>query len=217
MKANGVALLGHSSNYLRNHIIAVAVTGVLSRFRGFFRSLTEQLETSDLVSYCRDFLRTIALTVRPETHEQRNLSARRNIADQAVTGDSTARQRGFIRTLAAAVSAGDYAGKASALFRAIQEQAAIFGEAGHLGDYIRGLYTEAGSIAETKHEGEYRRTVEGTAGSMAFSLRHLFIFLRLATLYPVRDYLISRFLRSREELVIKSPVVRELILESKVQ
>jgi hypothetical protein len=216
MNARGVTLLGHSSDYYREHSSAVGVTDGLSRFRGFFRSLAEQLTTDDLITYCRDFLRTIALTVRPETHGQRNLSAWRDVTDQAGAQDSTARQRGFIRTLVAAVSAGDYAGKVSALFRTIQEQAATFGEAGHWGDYLRGLYTEAGTMAETKHEGEYYRVVEDTAGSIGVSLRHLFIFLRLVTLSLIRDYLIPRFLRSREELVIKSPVVRELMLESKV-
>jgi hypothetical protein len=126
------------------------------------------------------------------------------------------RERGFIRTLVAAVGTGDYAGKIFTLLRTIQEQAATFGETGHVGDYLRGLYTEAGSMAETGHEGEYHRGIEDTAGSTAFSLRHLFIFLRLATLSLVRDYLLSRFLRSKDELVLKSPVIRELELESAI-
>jgi hypothetical protein len=214
MNAKGTTLLGHSSNYCRKQTNAVTVTDVISRFRGFFCSLTEQLRTSDFISCCRDFLRTIALTLRPETHEQKNLSARRGIVDQAETQDNTVRQRGFIRTLVAAVTAGDYVGKAVTLLHTIQEQAAAFGEAGHLGDYIRGLYTEAGSMAETGHEGEYHREVQDTAWSMGVSLRHLFIFLRLATLSLVRDYLLSRFLRSRDELVLKSPVTGELELES---
>jgi hypothetical protein len=217
MNAKGVTLLGHSSNYYREHLSALTISDTISRFRGFFRSLAEQLQTSDFISYCRDFLRTVAITVGPGTHEERSLSARRDVADRAGTGDSTARQRGFIRTLVAAVTTGDYAGKVFSLLRTIQEQTATFGEAGHLGEYIRGLYTEAGSMAETRHEGKYYRAVQDTAGSMGVSLRHLFIFLRLATLSLVRDYLIPRFLRSREELVIKSAVVRELTLESRVQ
>jgi hypothetical protein len=71
-------------------------------------------------------------------------------------------------------------------------------------------------MAETRHEGEYYRGVQDTAGSEAVSLRHLFIFLRLVTLALVRDYLLSRFLRSRDELVLKSPVTRELELESAI-
>jgi hypothetical protein len=216
MNAKGVTLLGHGSNYFREHLTALNITDTASRIRGFFRSITEQLQTGDFISYCRDFLRTIAVTVQPETHEQRTLSVWRGIVDEAGTGDSTARQRGFIRTLFTAVSTGDYAGKASALFRSIQEQAATFGEAGHLGDYLRGLYTEAGSMAETRHKGEYYRKVEDTAGNTAVSLRHLFIFIRLVTLSLVRDYLLPRFLRSRDEIVLKSPVTRELELDSRI-
>jgi hypothetical protein len=216
MNANGLTLLGHGSNYYREQLSVLHISDTVSRFRGFFRSLPEQLRTSDLITFCRDLLRAIAVTVGPRTHEGRNLSARRDVADQAGTGDSTARQRGFIRILVVAVTTGDYTGKVSAWFRIIQEQTATFGEAGHLGDYIRGLYTEAENMAETRHEGEYYRMVQDTAENTGVSLRHLIIFLRLVTLSLVRDYLISRFLRSREELVIKSPVTREIELESKI-
>jgi hypothetical protein len=216
MNTEGITLLGHSSNYFREHLTALNISDTVSRFRGFFRSVSEQLQTDDFISYCRDFLRTIAITVHPETREQKTFSARRDVANQVETEDSTARQRGFIRTLVVAITTQDYVGKIQTWFRIIQEQAVTFGEAGHLGDYIRGLYTEAGSMAETKHEGEYYRTVQDTAGSIGVSLRHLCIFLRLVTLSLVRDYLIPRFLRSREELVIKSAVARELILESRI-
>jgi hypothetical protein len=214
MDAKGITLLVHSSNYYREQISAVTVTSVLTWFRGFFRFIVEQLKTGDLISGCRDFLRVIAAVVWPGTEGKRRFSARRNIADQAGTGDSTARQRGFIRTLVAAAVAGDYAGKAAAWLRRLREEAAASGEAGRLGDYIRGLYAEAGSVAETTHEGEYHREVQDTAGSMAVSLRHLFIFLRLATISFVRDYITGRFLKSKEEVVIKSPVCREITLDS---
>jgi hypothetical protein len=214
VNARGTTLLGHSSNYYREHINGITVTDTASRFRGFFRSLTEQLQTGDFTSYCRDFLRTIAVTVQPKTCEQRALAARRDVTDHAGTGDSTGRQRGFIRTLVMAVSTGDYAGKVITLLRGIREEAAALGEAGHVGDYLRGLYTEAGSMAETKHEGDYYRSLQDTAHSEALPLRHLFIFIRLLTGAYIRDYIIGRFLKSKEELVIKSHVCREITLDS---
>jgi hypothetical protein len=216
MNANGITLLGHSSNYVRKQNSALTVTDTASRFRGFFRSLSEQINAMEMLDFCRGFLRAILLTVRPQTREHRKLSARRDVAGHAGTEDSTARQRGFIRTLVTAVTAGDYAGNIRAWFRTIREQTAVFGEAGRLGDYIRGLYTEAGSMAETIHKGEYVRTVEDTAGTTAVSLRHVFIFIRLVTAGLVRDYLIGRFLKSKEELVIKSPVTTEVELESRI-
>jgi hypothetical protein len=87
-------------------------------------------------------------------------------------------------------------------------------ETGHTAEYLRGLFVEAGSIAETRHEGEYYRKVQDTAGSTGASLRHLFIFLRLLTGAYIRDYIIGRFLRSKEELVLKSPVYWEIIIDS---
>jgi hypothetical protein len=214
MKANGVTLLGRASNYYRKHITAVSVSGTASRFRGFLRSVAEQVKTGDLILHCRDFLRIIALTLRPLTEGKRSLSVRRNIADHAETGDSTARQRGFIRTLLAGVTAADYAGKVFALLRTVREESAAFGEAGHWGDYLRGIYTEAGSMAETNHAGDYHRRVQDTAHNEGVSLRRLFICIRLITLSLVRDYIIGRFLKSKEELVIKSPVCWEITLES---
>jgi hypothetical protein len=215
MNANGVTLLGHGSNYFREHLTVLNISDTASRFRGFFRSVTEQLKTTELLTYCRDFLRTVAVTVKPETHEQRKFSARRDIADYAKAEDSTARERGFIRTLVAAVTTGDYAGKVITLLRGIREEVSALGKAGHLGDYLRGLYIEAGSMAETRHEGEYYRNLQDTAHNEAFPLRHLFIFIRLVTLSLVRDYLLSRFLRSRDAIVLTSPVTRDLELDSR--
>jgi hypothetical protein len=121
-----------------------------------------------------------------------------------------------VRTLAQGVTLTESRKLAGDYRRRILHTETIRDETGHWGDYLRGLYTEAGNMAETRHEGEYYRTVKDAAGNTAFSLRHLFIFLRLATLSLVRDYLLSRFLRSRDELVLKSPVTRELELDSRL-
>jgi hypothetical protein len=69
-------------------------------------------------------------------------------------------------------------------------------------------------MAETNHAGDYYRKVQDTAHNEGVSLRHLFVFIRLVTLSLVRDYITGRFLKSNEELVIKSPVCREIILDS---
>jgi hypothetical protein len=98
--------------------------------------------------------------------------------------------------------------------RVIQDTKSVGDETGHTADYLRGLFVEAGSIAETTRRGEYYRVQQDTAYSEAVPLRHLFIFIRLLTGAYIRDYIIGRFLKSKEELVIKSPVCREITLES---
>jgi hypothetical protein len=216
MNTKGSTLLGHASAYYRKHSADVNITDMTSRLRGFFRAVTEQLKTNDFLSYCRDFLRSITNTVRPSTEETRKLDVKRDINAEAGTQDSTARQRGFIRTLLMAVDVPDYAGKVFNWFRTIRHEAAVFDRAGHLGDYFRGLYTEAGGMVEIIHTGEYYRLQQDTVTTQALSIRHLIIFIRLVTVGFIRDYLIPRFLRSKEEIVLKSKVSREIELDSRL-
>jgi hypothetical protein len=202
----------YNANYYEDFKLSMYFT--YTSAQNYTHSVAEQVRTGGVITYCRDFLRIIALTLRPLTEGKRNLSARRDITTEANTQDSTLRQRGFTRTLLAGVTAASHAGKVFAPFRTIREEAAAFGEAGHLGDYLRGISTEAGSMAETRHEGNYHRKVEDTAHNEGVSLRHLFVFIRLITLSLVRDYITGRFLKSKEELVIKSHICREIILDS---
>jgi hypothetical protein len=120
----------------------------------------------------------------------------------------------YTRTLTAGVTLTDVRKPAGTYKRRVAGQGAVTDGNRHTGGYIRGLYTAAGSLAETEHRAEYHRKQRDAVSSHAVSLRHLFIFIRLLTGAYIRDYIIGRFLKSKEELIIKSPVCREIILES---
>jgi hypothetical protein len=138
----------------------------------------------------------------------------RGITDAAGIGSMMGGAALFFRTLFGLAGNGDSTGSFITRMRLIQDTETIGDETGHTANYLRGLFVEAGSIAETTRRGEYYRIQQDTAGSEAVPLRHLFIFLRLLTTAYIRDYIIGRFLKSKEELVIKSPVCREITLES---
>jgi hypothetical protein len=123
----------------------------------------------------------------------------------------------FFRILLGRADSGDSTGGLVTRIRILRDTETAIDETGHAAEYLRGLYVEAGSRAETWHEGDYYRTVEDTAHNEALPLRHLAIFIRLLTAAYIRDYIIGRFLKSKEEVVIKSPVCREVILESTVR
>jgi hypothetical protein len=185
-----------AENYTRTLTQGVTLTDTASRFRIFFCTLTENIKISDAVTWCRDLLRTIAGAVRPSTGEIRKLEVKRGINAQAGTQDNTARQQGFIRTLLTAAHSCDYAGKVFTWLRVIHQQADIHDQTGRLG--------------------EYYRLQQDHVSTQALSLRHLIIFIRLVTVGFIRDYLIPRFLRSKEEMVLKSKVSRELELDSRI-
>jgi hypothetical protein len=122
----------------------------------------------------------------------------------------------YTRTSAEQAAGADGTGRAEGLWRRLPGVAGAADAAGSWGDYVRGLLAEAGAVAETGRRGDYRRNQADTANSLAVSLRHLLVFVRLATVSFVRDYIIGRFLKSKEELIIKSPVCREIELDSRM-
>jgi hypothetical protein len=138
----------------------------------------------------------------------------RSIRDNAGIGSAMGGMAAFFRTLFGVAGSGDTTGSFITRMRLIQDTEAARDETGYIADYLRGLFAEAGNMAETTHKGEYYRKQQDTAYSEAVPLRHLFIFLRILTGAYIRDFLLRRFLKSNEELVVKSPVCREIILES---
>jgi hypothetical protein len=120
----------------------------------------------------------------------------------------------FFRVLFGHAGNGDSTGSFITRMRLIQDTEAASDEMGDTADYLRGLFEEAGNIAETTHRGEYYRKQQDTAYSETVSLRQLFVFIRLLTGAYIRDYIIGWFLKSKEEMVIKSPVCRDITIES---
>jgi hypothetical protein len=138
----------------------------------------------------------------------------RGIGDTAGNSSCMSKTAAFFRSLLDSANGEDGAGNSVGRIRVVQDTGNAEDAAGHVADYLRGLFVEAGNIVETTHRGTYYRTQQDTAVNEGVALRHLFIFLRLLTGAYIRDYIIGRFLKSKEELIIKSPVCREITLES---
>jgi hypothetical protein len=138
----------------------------------------------------------------------------RSIADKAGIGSGMGGMVTFFRTLFGLGGSGDSTGNFITRMRVIQDTETIEDETGHTADYLRGLFVEAGNMAETTHTGEYHRKQQDTAYSEAVPLRHLFVFIRLVTGAYIRELIIGRFLKSNEELVLKSCICREITLDS---
>jgi hypothetical protein len=200
--------------YKRSAIQTVQGTTVLKRVESFYRSIIQSVKnTAALKGSPMRIVRLIEAAAA--LYEMKTETEfKRGTADTAGIGSITGGAVLFFRTLFGLAEGGDHTGGLVTRMRLIQDTETVGDETGHTADYLRGLFVEAGNIAETTHRGEYYRVQQDTAGSEAVPLRHLFIFLRLLTAAYIRDYIIGRFLKSKEELVIKSPVYREIILDS---
>jgi hypothetical protein len=140
----------------------------------------------------------------------------RSVTDTAKNSTVMGGMLMFLRILCSHAGNEDHAARLSTRIRSIQDAGTTGDVLGRTGDYLRGLFIEAGIRTETKHLADYHREALDSADISAVPLRHLFIFIRLVTASYIRDYILRRFLKSREEVVIKSPVCRELNLESRL-
>jgi hypothetical protein len=78
------------------------------------------------------------------------------------------------------------------------------------------LAVTAGSIAETRHKAEYYRFNTDTVQASGAVFRGLLLFVKIVSRVFIRDCLLGRFLKAREELILKSAICREIVLESKI-
>ncbi|GHV93062.1 hypothetical protein AGMMS50268_35650 [Spirochaetia bacterium] len=216
MNGRNTTALGHGSSYYRTHTAQVRGTAGLSWLRGFYRNISETIKILNPLGYCRDFLRTVTETARAYTDTIRNAGNKRTVLTTGGSNDGITWGRGFFRSILTTLQSSDTNNTLITLARNIAEWAATLDSAGHLGDYFRGLFVEAGSIAETDHAADYYRKQEDTAYTEDNPLRSLFMVIRLITVGFVRDFILKRFLKSNEDIVLKSPVCREIEIDSRI-
>jgi hypothetical protein len=184
------------------------------RSAGYVKRLQETAGSADSIGVVRE----LALRLIEAAAGLYDLKAAagfdRRIADKAGIGSVAGGMVRFFRVVFGVGGSGDNTGRFVGRMRVIQDTETAGDAAGHTADYVRGLFIEAGVIAEKTHAGWHKRSVADYADAAAVPVRHLFIVIRLLTGAFIRDFIIGRFLKSNEEIVLKSPVCREITLES---
>ncbi len=100
--------------------------------------------------------------------------------------------------------------------RQLQDNVQITQAFRNWGAFIRGLRVNAESIAETSHKAEYYRFTSDTALAVGTVFRGLLLYVRIVSKVFVRDYLLRRFLKAKEDFILKSPICLELKIDSKI-
>jgi hypothetical protein len=192
-----------------------AYTGIF-RFMTLPRRIAETVKTAGGLRWFIDIVRRITLQAGNNGTAKPVTGFKRDITTPVKVSTTVTRHPVFLRTLLNTITAGDDTAYSVVWLRRLPEQGTVTDKNRHIGGYIRGLYMAAGSLAGTRHRAEYYRKQTDVVNGQGVSLRYLFIFIRLLTTGLVRDYLLRRFLKSNEELVLKSPVCREIVLESRI-
>jgi len=193
---NGITIIKPLLSFIRKCVTNVNNDTVLSRIPIFTRFIDD--ETTSII------------TIK----NKRNIS--RKCDDVIGNSDITNRIRGFIGKINDKIIGIDSIINLVLFVRNVKETQGLTDFIGQVKDYFRCLYDEAVGIAGTKRSGDFLRIENETINIHDFTFRHFFIFVKILTISFVRDFILRRFLIAREELVLKSCITREIILESKI-
>jgi hypothetical protein len=205
-----------AAHFYREHVAGGKVTDAVSRIKGYCRHAADGLFMHGVAGSGRGIRRGFSEGVRSDGAQSRSVGHNRNIGNTAFSAAAAAWGRAFYRFINAAMQVSSGMAHAWDFARHLEIFGFVSTGAGHGGDYIRGLYTAAGNLAVPRQAAGYRRFAADWAGNGAYALRHLFVFVRLVTGGVIRDLLLGRFLKAKEDLVLKSPLCREMVLESRI-
>ena len=194
----------------------VKVNTVLSRFETFYRKLIETLYNSMSLNRLQSLIRNIAEQIQVTMVKWESRIVARKCVDDVNVNSSTKRVLNIFRKIKDGLQGLDTNNATILYIRTLNDNAKTFDKNSHWGNFIRGLLVTAGNTAETVHKAEYYRYHADTVQVDGKTSRGLLLFVRIVSQIFVRDFLLRRFLVAREELVLKSCITRELIIDSKI-
>ncbi|MCL2441074.1 MAG: hypothetical protein FWD14_04990 [Treponema sp.] len=225
-----------AQNYVRTLTQGVRLTDVRSNKADYNRLSTQTTRASDLlqgsVSFFRSclsnafnntsmirtptFIRTRSENIGISGELKNNREIKRQALEDVQVNEKFTRSQGFIRSLIDDLFSSDNFNFDVLILRSISENVEVKDIFIKLNEYFCNLYEEAGIIEQIERQGDFYRTEKENVIAEGSLFRQLCIFIKLFSSSIVRDFILKRFLIAREELVLKSNITRDLILESKI-
>jgi hypothetical protein len=206
----------NTADYKRTAIQTVRGSANIFRFEAFFRQCFENVKNNMSLVRLPAFSRSVNEQVKISDDKKTSRDMSRKFEDTLFVNDKSSHSQGFFSFIGDCLIGTDKVSFSVLFVRSVFEIQKATDTMGQCRDYIRGLYDEVGSLAEAVRWGEFYRRESDTVRAEGVAFRHLFIFIKILTVSVVRDFILRRFLIARKELVLKSPICRELTLESQI-
>jgi hypothetical protein len=184
--------------------------------KGMFRIIQTTLNVLDIGNCFRTLCRKITELTRAYHDLKQQREIHRNIADTITQTDTADRTKGFIALLQSVLGLQDTPGYIGQWGRNVEDGAYPVTNTHSNAGYLRELRETPDAAGETSRIADYIRLQQDTGNVVEDMKRMLTVFIKLFSVTSIRDYIINRFLKSREEIQIKSKVTREIIIDSKI-
>jgi hypothetical protein len=205
-----------AQNHVRTITQGVTLTDTRKLTGNYKRSLTQKAEVNSLLGRFETFYRKVMENIKVTMANSESRVLSRKFIDGVKASTDTKRIYGVLRKVQDFLSGVDNQIFSVLFLRPITDNVNVSLYSRHLGAFFRSLRVFAGSMAETTHKAEYYRCNKDTVQAAGAVFRGLLLFVRIVTKVFIRDYILGRFLKAREELNLKSVICCEIILESKI-
>jgi hypothetical protein len=149
-----------------------------------------------------------------EIKKKRDLG--RGIGDYAGSNDTVHRSRGIFALVQTLLGIHDNESHSNQWGRNITDNASVVMENSNTAEYIRELHDSSDVDSNTSRRTDYKRLQQDAGIVREEAKRMLGVFVKLVSGSMIRDYVINRFLKSKDDIQIKSKVTRELVIESRI-
>ena len=164
----------------------------------------------------QNFIRTLTQGVTLTDSRKYTAEYKRRAEDMLVADTAINMIKGFFRNVIEAVQGHDNPSISSLYLRNLHENITLKEAVCTCGVFLRGLFDSVGSESVTRQcEVIYIKLVD-TVVAVSHVFRGLFLVARIFSGIVIRDGILGRFLKSRQEIVLKSKVLKEIILDSKI-
>jgi hypothetical protein len=207
---------GRTHNAVRETNQNAGISDSANREKGMYRFIVNLLGVTENNTAVRSLARLIYSGVTAFLDLGQRREVNRGITDGVNQTDTVNRSRGFFAFLQSFLKTNDHTSYTNQWRRNVPDTAHTVTDNRHIGNYQRGLSDTLNGTGETNNRADYLRVERDTGDVIGEVQRMVHVFIRLITGGAVRDYIIRRFLKSNEEMVVKSPVCREITIESRI-
>jgi len=184
----------YDPNWFLNFRLSMYFT--YSSGQNYVRTITQGVSLSDNRSITADYKRISTQTVQADTVINIFQTMYRNFKEAIKCLDNVFSQVLFFRKVYEAVNVND----------TLKQLREIF----------IGLFEILNTNSNAKSGRVYFVNIADTVYAAGVLFRTLFLFIRIITKFFISDYILNRFLIAKAELKIKSCIVREIVIESRI-
>jgi hypothetical protein len=164
----------------------------------------------------QNFVRTLTQGVSLYDNHKLTADYKRKPIETVQVKFAAMRLQAIFRKLQEAVQGLDINSSSFLFFRSIHETAKVSETVRHFWTFVRGLIDKTYIESEVKSGRFYYLKITETVYAAGVVFRGLILYVKIFSQVFVRDYLLHRFLKAREEIVLKSPICREIILDNRI-